>query len=173
MKLLATFVSILVLSVPALADHAVENASATARSAYRAADDAESLASAANRDAGGWDRWDSATKSTSDVESDNVPNDHRRDTLRELGRIAHSLHYSLSDLYRTARNATDGIQPEDHRGDRIRDAFRLSQSQFVQLSNSYRNLSRYQYSPYIDQLYRSVQASFSSLEWTVYGRQFQ
>lgn len=167
MKLLLTLTSVLALSVPALADHAVDNAADTARAAYRAADDAENLAWYANRDAG--PIHIDTDEPGSELELAVTPEDHRGDTLRQLGQSANSLHYSLSDLYRAARAASGGFGPQDHRGDDIRDAFRTTQYHFNRLQQSYRNLSRYRYNRNIDQLYRSVEYSFSRLQWTVLG----
>lgn len=166
MKTLIAFISVMALAMPALADHAVDNASETARLSYRSADDAEALASAANRDSG----WrNDGDEPGDDLESNVTPLDHRSDTLRELARSANSLHYSLSDLYRAARVVSGGFGPQDHRGDRIREAYRVSQNQFYQLQSTYRNLSRYRYSRSIDQYYRAVEYSFSRLAWTVGG----
>lgn len=166
MKLFLTLASVLALSVPALADHAVDNASETARAAYRAADDAENLSWYASRDAGPIHNDD---EPGDDLESGSTPDDHRGDSLRQLGQIATSLHYSLSDLYRAARFGGGGFGPQDHRGDNIRNSFRTSQYQFYQLQQTYRNLSSYQYNRQIDTLYRAVEYSFSRLQWTVLG----
>jgi hypothetical protein len=166
MKILSILLTSLFFSVPAFADHAVDNAAETARASYRAADDAEALAYAANRDAG-WHR-DGIIESV-DVESGVTPEDHRSDTLRSVARVADRLHYALSDLYRSARYASGGFGPEDHRGDRIRDDFSKSQSYFYELQRTYRNLSPYQYNRRIDSLYRSMEYTFSRLAWTVQG----
>lgn len=165
MKLLALVFSTLVMTVPAFADHAVDNAAETARAAYRAADDAEALAYAANRDAG----WNREVIIESETENHVVPEDHRDGTLREVARHANSLHYSLSDLYRAARRAGGGFTPEDHRGDDIREEFLRSRAFFMELQRAYRDLSPYQYSRQIDTLYRALEYTFSRLEWTVRG----
>jgi hypothetical protein len=150
----------LITTAPAFADHAVNNARETARAAYRAADAAENLADAAYSEirfgGGGGVR------------------DHRHDNLEELAEAGNALHFSLSDLYRTAR-AADGPWRgnRDHRGDDIRSAFERVRYDFYRAAQAYDELDRYSISPRIHQLYQQVSDTYSRLEWTVGGQNLQ
>lgn len=162
MKLLSTAASLLfAFSTSALADHAVDNAREIARASYRAADAAEQLENEAYRDA--------------DFGRDPVFEDHRHDSLLRLAQDAQRLHISLSDLFRSARNA-GGIReeehatPEDHRGDDIRREFDRAQSDFYALQRTYYDLRPYSISNRIHLIYNSVERTFADLQWYVHGR---
>lgn len=166
MNVLVAVFSLFFLTGTALADHAVDNAAETARASYRAADDAELLASLANRDAG----W---IYERIDLENSAVPEDHRHDTLRQLARAADRLHYSLSDLYRAARYASGGFGPEDHRGDRIRAEYFRAQQDFWEVQRAHRGLQGYRYNNQINRVYYGLEVSMQRLAWTVNGGVYQ
>ena len=181
MKLISLFATVL-FAVPALADHAVDNASAIARSAYQLADAAEALEHDARGELGGHIHGGAVDNlAVADRDGGITIQDHREDNLRGLSTVARRLHLSASHLYRTANRISGGwnypnggnddhVTPQDHRGDQLRDSYARVSSDFRTLNRYWQQLQRYRLSHQIQRDYRWIQREMNSLNYSVYGR---
>ena len=173
-------------SATALADHATENAGATAQLAYRLADTAERLERFACMNLGPQFNGLATKEAGSAVDhigGDEVL-DHQEENLGQLSMVARRLHLAASDLYRAARSG-GGFGPNrakvvgeeggsalldhDERGDSIRNSYARTRFEYQNLRQYYANLAQYNINPNIHYLMRDINQAFINLEWTVNG----